>query len=119
MTQVGQCPVEPHKLQPPGATPGPATYSRVRNLEKRPGREPGDFVGSTPTSVTHASGMSAVGSKDRPDGRADCRLPTTDDPLVSGSRVPPAPVVKRTSSLASNEAFQVQVLVGVFSLLNT
>ena len=25
---------------------------RVRKLEKRPGREPGDFVGSTPTSVT-------------------------------------------------------------------
>jgi hypothetical protein len=29
-TQVGQCPVEPHKFRPPGATPGPATYGRVR-----------------------------------------------------------------------------------------
>jgi hypothetical protein len=26
-TQGGQCPVEPHKLQAPGATPGPATGS--------------------------------------------------------------------------------------------
>ena len=27
------------------------SFGRVRKLAKRPGREPGDFVGSTPTSV--------------------------------------------------------------------
>jgi len=60
MAQVGQCPVEPHKLQPPGATPGPATCSRVRNLEKRPdqpsvgAREPGDSVGSIPGTAAIA-----------------------------------------------------------------
>ena len=37
----------------PGATPGLATsFGRVRKLAKRRGREPRDFVGSTPTSVT-------------------------------------------------------------------
>jgi hypothetical protein len=30
----------------------PLEHDRVRKLAKRPGREPGDFVGSTPTSVT-------------------------------------------------------------------
>lgn len=53
LTQVGQCPVKAHNLRPPGATPGPATvYDRVRKQEKRSGREPDDFVGSTPTPVT-------------------------------------------------------------------
>ena len=64
MTQADECPGEPHKLPRPGATPGPATFvralfthgtnacSRVRNPAKRPGREPGDSVGSTPTSAT-------------------------------------------------------------------
>jgi hypothetical protein len=51
LTPVGQRPAKPHTLRPPGATPGPATDDRVRKLEKRPGREPGEFVGSTPTSV--------------------------------------------------------------------
>ncbi len=62
MTQGGQCPVEPHKLHRPGATPGPATDrtkhadwckdGRVRKPAKRRCRERRDFVGSTPTSVT-------------------------------------------------------------------
>ena len=52
LTQVSQCSVEPHKLGPPGATPGPATFGRVRKLAKRRGREPRDFVGSTPTQAT-------------------------------------------------------------------
>ena len=30
--QVGQCSTESHKLCGPGATPGPATYDRVRKL---------------------------------------------------------------------------------------
>ena len=33
--RVGQCSSEPHKLRPPGATPGPATYGRVRKQAKR------------------------------------------------------------------------------------
>ncbi len=32
LTQVSQCSAEPHKLSPPGATPGPATCGRVRKL---------------------------------------------------------------------------------------
>jgi hypothetical protein len=64
-TQGGQCPVEPHKLQAPGATPGPATdrtvkegtdNDRVRKSEKRRCRERRDFVGSTPTSVNSPHG---------------------------------------------------------------
>ena len=51
LTPVGQRPAKPHTLRQPGATPGPATDGRVRKLEKRPGREPGEFVGSTPTSA--------------------------------------------------------------------
>jgi hypothetical protein len=59
MTQVSQCSAGPHKPGPPGATPGPAIckndiHGRVRKQAKRRGREPRDFVGSTPTSVTHA-----------------------------------------------------------------
>ena len=49
---MGQRPARSHKPRRPGATPGLATDDRVRKLEKRPGREPGEFVGSTPTSVT-------------------------------------------------------------------
>ena len=52
MTQASQCSAEFHKLSPSGATPEPAIYGRVRKLVKRRGREPRDFVGSTPTSVT-------------------------------------------------------------------
>ncbi len=55
LTQVGQCPAKAHNLCRPGATPGPATYGRVRKQEKRPVRETGDFVGSTPTSATMKS----------------------------------------------------------------
>ena len=59
MTQVSQCSAGPHKPGPPGATPGPAIckndiHGRVRKQAKRRGREPRDFVGSTPTSVTRA-----------------------------------------------------------------
>ena len=51
---MGQCPFEPHKLGKPGATPGPAISlnGRVRKPEKRSGREPDDFAGSTPVSAT-------------------------------------------------------------------
>lgn len=50
----GRRPTGFHKAGTPGSLPGPAidVMGRVRKLEKRPGREPGDFVGSTPTSVT-------------------------------------------------------------------
>ena len=56
-TQVSQCSAGPHKPGPPGATPGPAIckhdiHGRVRKQAKRRGREPRDFVGSTPTSAT-------------------------------------------------------------------
>jgi hypothetical protein len=52
LTRVGWCPAEFHMLSRPGSTPGPAIFDRVRKLAKRRGREPRDFVGSTPTSVT-------------------------------------------------------------------
>ena len=51
---MSQRSTEPHKLGRPGATPGPAIYfvGRVRKPEKRLGREPSDFAGSTPVSTT-------------------------------------------------------------------
>lgn len=50
--RVGQCSFGPHKPELPGATPGPATYGRVRKQAKRSRRERGDFAGSIPASVT-------------------------------------------------------------------
>ena len=54
--RVDQRPFESHKLEGPGATPGPATDlvidGRVRKLAKRADRESADFAGSTPASVT-------------------------------------------------------------------
>jgi hypothetical protein len=54
LARVSQCSFWSHKPEPPGATPGPATFSgRVRKSEKRSRRGRGDFVGSTPTSVNN------------------------------------------------------------------
>ena len=62
MTQVGQCPVESHKLHRRVRHPDLQLIERrryqngrVRKPAKRRGREPRDFVGSTPTSVTSRS----------------------------------------------------------------
>ncbi len=76
----GQCPGAVHTHPMSGATPGAAIVSSAgyANLAKRPGREPGDFAGSTPA-------------------------PVNVDALV----------VKRRSSLASNEKFRVRFLAGV------
>ena len=59
LLRVGQCSFGPHKPERPGATPGPATYGRVRKQAKRSPTnatrrcpERGDFAGSTPASVT-------------------------------------------------------------------
>ena len=77
--QAGRCPADPHKVRAPGSIPGPATTGRASarprfmasvgqvrllgpalaaeyaNPEKRPSREGGDFVGSTPTSANGAA----------------------------------------------------------------
>src|SRR4051812_22955532 len=47
------------------------------------------IVGSTPTSATYPPGMSEVGSKDRLEERADCRLPSAHSP-AKWSRGPAA-----------------------------
>jgi hypothetical protein len=144
---------------------------RVRNLEKRPDRESGDSVGSTPTSATVVHSLPRVDGTSR-DGiflfapRATPRpvgdphrlvgFGTTrgmgvlrDAPSTRGSewttlrkaagygspgrfakacsftglwvripRLPLAPMVKRTSHLASTEAFRVRVLVGALGMTN-
>jgi hypothetical protein len=41
MTQGGQCPVGPHKLHRPGATPGPATDRTKEIVQKRPSTQTG------------------------------------------------------------------------------
>lgn len=54
----GRCPTGFHKAGKSGSLPGPAIWHLVFSrpstqiLVKRPGREPGDFVGSTPISAS-------------------------------------------------------------------
>jgi hypothetical protein len=78
-SRVGQCSAVAHNHSRSGATPEPGTCSaEYANPVKRSGREPGDFVGSTPTSVT-AAGRQWTAEKT---GRtpADCRPPPTHGP---------------------------------------
>ena len=51
MLRVGQCSARPHKPGPPVCNTR-TRHDRVRKQEKRRGREPRDFAGSTPVPVT-------------------------------------------------------------------
>ena len=78
--------------------------------------------GSTPRDSTDIRKVAGYGLPGRFAKPCDLRvmwvqipcLPlTTADHASHGARAVPSPMVKRTSSLASNEVFQVRVLVGV------
>ena len=51
MTQGGQCPVEPHKLHRPGATPGPATDRTKEIVKKRPSTQTGKAAVSSAVTL--------------------------------------------------------------------
>ena len=99
--RVGQGPVEPHKLDRPGATPGPATLLSSRD---HAGKSPGSTPGRTSGKEIWAAG---------PTGR---RLACNQE---IGVQFPGGPLideyfssmVKRKSFLASNEEVRVRLLV--------
>ena len=97
-TQVDQSPAGSHKPGLSGATPEPAIETLMspsgvsrpstQTSAKRPGREPGDFVGSTPTSVIRIF---------------DLRLPICDWKAESdwGSVMGTIPIANRKSAIAN------------------